>query len=237
MTSAFNELAAQAAGVVRLRSTPAACAAGSFQGARIKWNAYYSASLAIRLPLHFIPAAGATSWRGAARIFTFLGAHMQRGDSRPTSLCISGVYSPCRFIPSRHADCTCQYGPSRTLAKGPKEVTVSAIRPIELYSRGKQLAESGRIVQGLACMQEFLLACPADVHALREAGIMLWSLGRLDEATEHLRSARRNSAEPDPSVLEALVEVRLAAGDVEGAEEAGEKAHKLQKRQESGAER
>jgi len=80
-----------------------------------------------------------------------------------------------------------------------------------LYERGLQLAEAGQSQEALRCIQEYLLQAPEDAEALNDAGALLYSLGRLDEATEHLKQALAHTDGPRAPVLWNLAEVHLDA--------------------------
>lgn len=80
------------------------------------------------------------------------------------------------------------------------------------YQRGLELAQGGQFEQALAAMQEHLRLLPCDAQALNDTGAILYSLGRLAEAADHLQRALK--AQPlDPQSLGNLVEVHLAGGN------------------------
>lgn len=80
------------------------------------------------------------------------------------------------------------------------------------YQRGLELAEAGKHEEALECLREHLLHHPKDGQALNDAGALLYSLGRFDEAVEHLRLALGQLGGDPPETLWNLAEVYLAAG-------------------------
>lgn len=103
---------------------------------------------------------------------------------------------------------------------------------VESYRRAQQLADAGRHEEALAALGEYLRQAPDDGQALNDAGALLYSAGRFDEAIDHLRraierltgapimagrGARRDSGGPGPDgsrgqAVWNLAEVLLAAG-------------------------
>ncbi len=74
------------------------------------------------------------------------------------------------------------------------------------------LAEAGRHAEALVCVREHLLRQPTDGEALNDAGVILYVLGRYDEAARHLETAVRHLDKTRPQALWNLIEVHLAAG-------------------------
>jgi tetratricopeptide (TPR) repeat protein len=87
------------------------------------------------------------------------------------------------------------------------------------YGPALALAEAGDNEAALHAIREHLLRHPKDGRALNDAGAMLFSLGRLSEAAEHLRAALDHlDGEERSQALANLVEVYLAvATTVHGA--------------------
>jgi tetratricopeptide (TPR) repeat protein len=84
------------------------------------------------------------------------------------------------------------------------------------YQEALVLAEEGRCDEALACIQEYLASAPNDAEALNDTGTLLFSLGYIDEAVNHLDKAGRLF--PDsPEILWNRVEVYLAAGQPQQA--------------------
>jgi pentatricopeptide repeat protein len=79
------------------------------------------------------------------------------------------------------------------------------------YPRGLKLAEAGKHVEALNCIQEHLRSAPNDVDALNDAGAVLHCLGRHKEAIDYLTRARHLRADSGEVVWN-LVEAYLAAG-------------------------
>ena len=84
--------------------------------------------------------------------------------------------------------------------------------PAELHRRGLALADAGRCDDALACLREHLLVAPKDARALNDAGVILYRLGRFDEAARHLACAARAGPGGCAQVLANLAEAYLAAG-------------------------
>ena len=80
------------------------------------------------------------------------------------------------------------------------------------YGQGLKLADAGRHEEALALIQEHLLSSPEDGQALNDAGALLYVLGRLDEAREHLKKALEHIDGCPAETLSNLAEVGLAAG-------------------------
>lgn len=77
------------------------------------------------------------------------------------------------------------------------------------YQQALRLAEAGNCEQALACIQEYLATAPHDVEALNDTGTLLFSLGYIDEAVNHLTKAAQLN--PDSTeIIWNLVEVYLA---------------------------
>jgi Flp pilus assembly protein TadD len=62
-------------------------------------------------------------------------------------------------------------------------------KPDLARQRARACAETGRYGRALEHLQEHLMAHPADVEALHEAGSVLACLGRPRQAISHLRAA------------------------------------------------
>ena len=84
--------------------------------------------------------------------------------------------------------------------------------PAELHRRGLALADADQLDEALACLREHLLAAPKDARALNDAGVVLYRLGRFDEAARHLASAARAKPDSPAQVLANLAEAYLSAG-------------------------
>ncbi len=79
------------------------------------------------------------------------------------------------------------------------------------YQKGLELAEAGRHLEALICIQEYLRTSSNDAQALNDAGAILHCLGRTGEAINYFIKARSllgDSAE----ITWNLVEAYLAAG-------------------------
>ena len=85
------------------------------------------------------------------------------------------------------------------------------------YEQGLKLADAGRHEEALALLQEHLLGSPEDGQALNDAGALLYALGRLDEAREHLKKALEHIDGCPAETLSNLAEVNLAAARPEEA--------------------
>jgi len=78
------------------------------------------------------------------------------------------------------------------------------------HARAVELARAGRHEEALDVLREHLLRHPLDAEALNDAGAILYALGRLDEATRHLETARAHVDGDPTQVLENLLDVYLA---------------------------
>ena len=87
------------------------------------------------------------------------------------------------------------------------------------HARGLALAEAGRTEKALAAVREHLLDHPADGEALNDAGVLLYGLGRIDEAVEHLKAAVAQLTGREAQPLLNLAEAQFAAGRADEAVE------------------
>ena len=86
------------------------------------------------------------------------------------------------------------------------------------YQRILELAEAGKYVEALACIQEYLISTPNDTEALNDTGAILHCLDRSDEAINHLVKAR--NLQPDSAeIIWNLSETYLAVGKATEATE------------------
>ncbi|TFG50857.1 MAG: glycosyltransferase family 41 protein [Candidatus Brocadiia bacterium] len=81
----------------------------------------------------------------------------------------------------------------------------------ELYQRGLELAESGKLQEALENIRKYLTIAPDDAQALNDTGAILHCLGRSDEALEHLYRAKRLNHQ-SPEITWNLAEACIAAG-------------------------
>jgi tetratricopeptide (TPR) repeat protein len=58
------------------------------------------------------------------------------------------------------------------------------------YNEALLLAESGKTEEALTCIQEYLASSPRDAEALNDTGALLYSLGYMEEAINHLLKAK-----------------------------------------------
>ncbi len=79
------------------------------------------------------------------------------------------------------------------------------------YQKGLECAAVGQYEQGWECLCEHLRTAPQDVQALNDAGVVLYHLGRTDEAIGLLTEARRLRAD-DPEITGNLLEAYLGGG-------------------------
>ncbi len=79
------------------------------------------------------------------------------------------------------------------------------------YQKGLEWAGGGQYEQGWECLREHLRAAPQDVQALNDAGVILYHLGRTEEAIGLLTEARRLRAD-SPEITGNLLEAYLGGG-------------------------
>ncbi len=79
------------------------------------------------------------------------------------------------------------------------------------YRKGLEWAEAGQCEQAWEYLREHLRTVPQDVQALNDAGVILYHLGRTDEAIGLLTEARRLRAD-DPEITGNLLEAYLGGG-------------------------
>jgi glycosyltransferase involved in cell wall biosynthesis len=79
------------------------------------------------------------------------------------------------------------------------------------FERWTRLAETGAHAAALDEVLKYLRASPEDGRALNDAGTLLWTLGRLDEAADYLKRAAGLLTDERGQVLWNLAEVYLAA--------------------------
>jgi glycosyltransferase involved in cell wall biosynthesis len=82
----------------------------------------------------------------------------------------------------------------------------------EDYSRARQLADEGRHAEAVAVLQGILSRRNDDGEALNDAGALLYTIGRFDEAASHLKRAADCMPDSPGQPLWNLAEVYLAAG-------------------------
>lgn len=79
------------------------------------------------------------------------------------------------------------------------------------YEQIQQLAEQGQYAQALEQIERFIESHPDDAQAINDCGVLLFTLGRSDEAVDRLEEALTLQSPPDPATLVNLAEAVIAA--------------------------